>query len=104
MRYAESPHEPRIADVTFGPLGKYRPANDNFAGVKRYGEEGGFVGNHNHDAASAPVAKQPARTPSTDSGQFRGDNPHMEMTPEERLPSGLQRCYPSSSAMVLWRG
>ncbi|EYR81914.1 DUF1937 family protein [Shinella sp. DD12] len=35
---------------------------------------------------AAHVAHRPA---STDSGQFRGDNPHMEMTPEERLPSGL---------------
>lgn len=29
MRYAESPHEPRIADVTFGPLENYVAANDN---------------------------------------------------------------------------
>ena len=34
MRYAESPHEPRIADVTFGPLDKYVAANDNVPGAK----------------------------------------------------------------------
>lgn len=27
---------------------------------------------------------------STDSGQFHGDNPHMEKTPEERLPGALK--------------
>lgn len=68
MRYAESPHEPRIADVTFGPLGKYKPANDN-----------------------VPGAEQPARGPFERPPYtvFQGDNPHMEKTPEERLPSGL---------------
>lgn len=30
MRYAESPHEPRIADVTFAPLEKNVAANDNY--------------------------------------------------------------------------
>lgn len=29
MRYAESLHDPRIADVTFGPLEKYVATNDN---------------------------------------------------------------------------
>lgn len=32
MRYATSIHEPRIADVTFGPLDKYAAANDNVPG------------------------------------------------------------------------
>lgn len=49
-----------VAAVTFGPLDKYVPANDNFAGAKRYGAGGGFVGNHNHDAASVPVTPRSA--------------------------------------------
>lgn len=68
MRYAESPHEPRIADVTFGPIEKYVPANDNVPG------------------AGQQVREPFERPPYT---VFQGDNPHMEMTPEERLPSGL---------------
>ena len=31
-----------------------------------------------------------SRPSSTDSGQFHGDNPHMERTPEERLPGALK--------------
>jgi len=109
MRYAESPHEPRIADVTFGPLEKYVAANDNVPGAKSIAlRHLGDMPGENQPCAGwpdVPVAEQPAPVtreevradgvyrfttyPSTDSGQFRGDNPHMEMTPEERLPSGL---------------
>lgn len=67
----ESPVPAELATTTFGPLGKYRPANDNVPSADR----GIYVG-----------LRRPS---STDSGQFYGDNPHMEMTPEERLPSGL---------------
>ncbi|WP_313666278.1 DUF1937 family protein [Shinella sp.] len=69
-----------ITTTTFGPLEKYVAANDNKAGATV----------HNPDAASIRGLYVGLQRPaSTDSGQFRGDNPHMEMTPEERLPSGL---------------
>lgn len=60
-----------LATTTFGPLDKYMAANDNVPAADR----GQYIG-----------LRRPA---SSDSGQFRGDNPHMEMTPEERLQSGL---------------
>lgn len=56
------------AATTFGPLEKYVAANDN-----------------------VPGAEQPARGPFERPPYtvFQGDNPHMEKTPEGRLPSGL---------------
>ncbi|WP_411037533.1 DUF1937 family protein [Shinella sp. BYT-45] len=73
-----------VATTTFGPLTKYVAANDNVPPIAdgdwaRHADATGFV----------PVARQPARPASADSGQFCGDNPYMEMTPEERLPQGL---------------
>lgn len=61
-----------IAIETFGPLDKYRPANDNVPTADR----GIYVG------LRRPFERPPYTV-------FQGDNPHMEMTPEERLPSGL---------------
>ena len=72
-----------LPTTTFGPLDKYVAANDNLPAELSAGEyltreqfeaEGGFRYRLN---------------PSTDSGQFNGDNPHMEKTPEERLPGAL---------------
>lgn len=85
---AAVPYE--LATTTFGPLGKYVPANDNKTG-HRLRHLGDIIGENQKCAGwpALPVAKQPARPASADSGQFHGDNPHMEMTPEERLPSGL---------------
>ena len=78
MRTELPADEYNLPTTTFGPLEKYVAANDNKVGATV----------HNPDAASIRgiIGTRPA---STDSGQFRGDNPHMEMTPEERLPSGL---------------
>lgn len=59
-----------LAATTFGPLDKYVPANDGRAG----GE---------------PYRYWPAKPSHGSYVLFEGDNPHMEMTPEERLPSGL---------------
>ena len=71
-----------LATTTFGPLEKYRPANDNVPGYVN-----GDVGGPPQVDRGIYVGLQ--RPASTDSGQFRGDNSHMEMTPEERLPQGL---------------
>lgn len=79
-----------LATTTFGPLGKYAPANDNVPGAMPAFTDADWARHAEATAfEAAPVAEQPSRPPSTDSGQFHGDNPHMEMTPEERLPSGL---------------
>lgn len=104
-----------IAIETFGQLERYAPANDNppatdvaagyevdTAGKVRPSipDRGLCVGLRRVDAGEsaryavgpngALVVVHPGTRPaSTDSGQFHGDNPHMEKTPEERLPSGL---------------
>lgn len=73
-----APAEDELTTTTFGPLGKYEPANDNKVGATV------------HSPAAASIRGIiGARPPSTDSGQFHGDNPHMGKTPEERLQSGL---------------
>ncbi|WP_242221762.1 DUF1937 family protein [Shinella zoogloeoides] len=83
-----------LATTTFGPLEKYRPANDNVPATH-------VAAGMSVDSAGnmRPMLPQPEfdrgiyvglrRPPSTDSGHFHGDNPHMEMTPEDRLPPGL---------------
>lgn len=77
----------KLATTTFGPLGKYEPANDNVPATH-------VAGGITVDSAGKLKSVLPAfgargpfeRPPYT---VFQGDNPHMEMTPEERLPSGL---------------
>lgn len=70
----------KLATTTFGPIEKYVAANDNKVGATV----------HNPDAASIRGLYVGLRRPaSTDRGQFRGDNPHMEKTPEERVPGAL---------------
>lgn len=63
MRYAESPHEPRIADVTFGPLEKYVAANDNVPPKW----DGGC--HHCDGGRTSCMCPGPPRPSSTDSGQ-----------------------------------
>lgn len=63
MRYAESPHEPRIADVTFGPLDKYVAANDNVPPKW----DGGC--HHCDGGRMSCMCPGPSRPASTDSGQ-----------------------------------
>ena len=72
-----------ITTTTFGPLGKYVAANDNVPPKW----DGGC--HHCDGGRKSCMCPGPSRPASTDSGQFHGDNPHMGMTPEERLPSGL---------------
>lgn len=111
----ESPVPVELATTTFAPLA---PANDNvpgpsaylrgphdpeyadrglYVGLRRGGHVDGYI---NGDVGEPPryggdsnlglVVVHPGTRPaSTDSGQFRGDNPHMEKTPEERLPGAL---------------
>lgn len=75
-----------LATTTFAPLGKYVPANDNKVSSRKGGVN---AWPSRVVTRPSPPASMSPRPPSTDSGQFYGDNPHMEMTPEERLPSGL---------------
>ena len=60
MRYAQTALEPRVADVTFGPLGKYEPVNDN-------DPKKGVAFNRHELRAS--LTRDLGRPPSTDSGQ-----------------------------------
>lgn len=82
-----------LATTTFGPLEKCVAANDNVPGGYVPGYLNGEVGN-THLALPQPEFDRGLyvglrRPASTDSGQFQGDNPHMERTPEERLPGAL---------------
>ncbi|MCD1264102.1 hypothetical protein B5M44_03955 [Shinella sumterensis] len=90
----ESPVPVELTTTAFGSLEKYRPANDNVPATH-------VAAGMSVDSAGnmRPMLPQPEfdggiyvglrRPASTDSRQFYGDNPHMEMTPEERLPQGL---------------
>lgn len=78
-----------LTTTTFGPLAKHVAANDNVAA--EYGKYTPITvtGGSPTKTADRGIYVGLRRPASTDSGQFRGDNQHMELTPEERLPSGL---------------
>ncbi len=67
--------------------------NDNdrgmYVGLRRV--DAGEPARYTVGPKGALVVTHPGTRPSsTDSGQFRGDNPHMEKAPEERLPGALK--------------
>jgi hypothetical protein len=92
-----------LATGTFGPLEKYVAANDNIPPATHVAA--GFT----VDSAGNLKGLLPAfgsrvptiRPSSTDSGQFHGDNPHMEKTPEERLPGALKLLQAMSGYVYL---